>query len=166
MKKYVFYDSGIDGTEEYDIAGESYQLLLSLCFQYCHTVSFCLSMDCKADLSPIEEFRISVTPFVKENYQHYGLFHQQDVNLESNYRIVHYLLSDEVKKFVQKCADSMFQWTFAWGNHLPDDPCFFREDGSVFFSSLIHEGECTLTPRENENISEIIEDERWIPAYG
>ena len=39
---------------------------------------------------------------------------------------------------------------------------YLSSDGSVFFSSVIHEGECTLHVRDDEDVSEIINNPLWL----
>ncbi|MBE6625537.1 MAG: hypothetical protein E7622_07885 [Ruminococcaceae bacterium] len=62
-----------------------------------------------------------------------------------------------------KITDSIFKWIDGWGFKNPEDPCFYRDDGSAFFTSVIHEGVVKLTPRENEDVSKIISNPLWIP---
>lgn len=44
----------------------------------------------------------------------------------------------------------------------PEDPVFYRDDGSVFFSSIIHDGKCFLFPTDSENISDIVSSDHWV----
>jgi hypothetical protein len=162
MNIYKFYDTDITGREEYDIIGSDYVQLLNTCFQYCTSVAMCICLGADIDVSEISPFQIQVTPEVKKYYHHYGHFRFGDCNTIGTYKIVHYSLTPEVKAFLFSHADSVFKWTFARGNNNPDDLVFFRHDGTAFFSSVIHEGECTLHPRDNENISIIVSDPRWL----
>ena len=45
---------------------------------------------------------------------------------------------------------------------LPEDPLFLRKDGSIFFESTIHEGECFLYP-QGEDISKVLVFGNWLP---
>ena len=38
---------------------------------------------------------------------------------------------------------------------------FFREDGTAFFTSIAHEGECILTPRDSEDVEGLIRSGPW-----
>jgi len=69
----------------------------------------------------------------------------------------------ELCELLLKITDSIFKWIDGWGFKNPEDPCFYRDDGSAFFTSVIHEGVVKLTPRENEDVSKIISNPLWIP---
>ena len=56
--------------------------------------------------------------------------------------------------------DSIFKWMYGKVKK-PEDIAFYREDGSVFLSSVIHEGEDSLFPREGEDISAILDLDNW-----
>ena len=159
---YKFYDTDSAGTAEYDISGFMYECLLRLCFDYCTSVSFCLSPDLKKDLSKFQKDKLQVTQSVKEQYRHYGRFSTGDTDENTGYTIAHYRLSSDIKQWLQTAVDSLFKWTYAWGNDNFDDPAFFRPDGSVFFSSIIHEGECTLFPMIGEEIGSVIHNGNWV----
>ena len=47
------------------------------------------------------------------------------------------------------------------GFNNPENPVFYRENGSIFFSSLIHEGEITLTVNDGEDVSKITMINGW-----
>lgn len=162
MTIYTFYDTDFTGREIYDIIGTDYEHLLGVCFQYCTSVAMCLYLGANIDVSGIRPFQIDVTSDVKKHFQHYGHFLSGDCNESGTYQIVHYSLTPEVREFLLTRVDSVFKWTFGWGNNNPDDLVFLRSDGSAFFTSVIHEGECTLSPRENEDVSTIIDDPRWL----
>lgn len=162
MNVYTFYDTDVTGRETYDIIGSAYEQLLKLCFQYCTSVAMCIYLNANVDVSAISPFQIKVTPEVKKHYHHYGQFSSGDCNVRGTYKLVHYSLTPEVKAFLLSRANSVFKWTYAWGNNNPDDLVFFRHDGTAFFSSVIHEGECTLSPQYNEDVSIIIDDPRWL----
>ena len=162
MTTYTFYDTDITGREIYDIIGSDYERLLGVCFQYCTSVAMCLYLDANVDVSEIRRFQIDVTPETKQYFQHYGRFPAGDCNESGTYQIVRYSLMPEVREFLLSRADSVFKWTYGWGNKNPDDLVFLRADGSAFFSSVIHEGECTLSPRDNEDVSSVVDDPRWL----
>ena len=48
-----------------------------------------------------------------------------------------------------------------WGLKNPEDPAFYRKDGTPFFSTTIHEGYFTINADENEDISEILSKRDW-----
>ena len=162
MKKYRFFDTDISGREEFDITGIQYINLLETCFLYCDTVAMCLSPQFEKDLSFLQKYRVAITPTIKQQFCHYGKFLSGDTDPCTNYTIVQYSLTAKVKEYILECTNAMFKWTYAWGYKNPDDVTFFRSDGTVFFSSIIHEGECTLYVKEYEDVSKITNDNRWI----
>lgn len=163
MALYKFYDTDVTGTELYDISGARYRQLLEVCFRYCTSVAMCLYVDANVDLLAMESCSLPVTSRVRQQYTHYGRFTEDDYNHNHTYRLVHYALEPEVKRFLLSHTDGIFKWTYAWENENPDDLSFFRPDGTAFFSSVVHEGECTLSPIEGEDVSDILHDPRWIP---
>lgn len=159
---YKFFDSDIAGQAEYDISGERYQQLLQSCFKYCATVSVIVSLNCLERIQPWEPYRIPVTMDVQKVYSHYGLPEDGSTSKTDSYEVRHYMLTSQMKRMLQDYTTSLFRWTCAWGHNNPDDISFYRLDGSVFFSSLIHEGECTLFLKQNENLHAVISQEGWI----
>lgn len=162
MVLYKFYDANMMGTELYDISGLRYKRLLEACFRYCASVTMCVHLNSNVDLHSVEHFRRKITPTIKAQYAHYGSFDDDDMDVTHTYRLVRYLLTPEVKRLLMDRADGIFKWTYAWGNENPEDLAFFRPDGTVFFSSVVREGECTLHPEDGEDISLILRDPRWI----
>lgn len=162
MLIYKFFDSDITGQAEFDISGKQYQHLLQSCFQYCTTVSVIVSLNCLDRINPWEPYRIPISPIVQKVYSHYGLPIDGSTSKTDSYEVRHYVLASQMKRMLQDHTSSLFQWTYAWGHNNPDDIAFYRSDGSVFFSSLIHEGECTLYLKENEDLRDVIAQGNWI----
>lgn len=161
MKKYIFYDTDSTGHEEYDISGEQYHFLLQCCFKYSASFSIILSPNCKTDLSKWESYRIPVEDNVTAVYSHYGAPVAGAADKIGDREIRHYKLCPELCHSIAQHTDSIFSWLCGWGFDNPDDPSFFREDGSVFFSSTIHEGECALYLKSTESLPEHLLDEKW-----
>lgn len=161
MRQYNFYDTDSSGKEEYDITGTDYFALLEVCFRYCSTVSLLLDLrctNCDALVADLEEDRLPVTENVRRIYDHYGVFTGDTLR---NYEIRHYNLSDAVKNRISTITDSVFKWLYGWGHNNPADPAFFRDDGSVFFRSLVHEGVCSLHLRHGEDVHNLLHGKRW-----
>lgn len=151
--EYIFYDTDITGNEDYDISGENYKNLLKACFRYCTTVSFYIWNVDSIYPSDWEKFRLPTTQKHIETYTHYYYNDHSSIHV--------YQLNEEMKESIMNITDSMFKWICGMGNTNPDDPIFYREDGSVFFWSCIHDGECRLLPRSNEDVSNIICSKLW-----
>ena len=69
--------------------------------------------------------------------------------------------SPEVREYVRGVTDSIFKWMTGRGYDNPDDLTFIRADGTRFFSSIIHEGVCCLTVRDDEDVSGILALGEW-----
>lgn len=149
---YDFRDTDDTGFAEYDIAGEDYQHLLDACFAYSDCMScFIRSSQVKfpdalaADLLPVPE----------NVRRQYAAYQHQDI------QIVLLRLTKENRALIAAQADSIFSWIDGWGMHHLEEPIFYRSDGSVFFASTVHEGECTLYPRAGEDVSAILANPHW-----
>lgn len=73
-----------------------------------------------------------------------------------------YAACEELHQVMLTWCDDLFSLDAYGEPPLPEDPMFFREDGSVFFSSIIHEGECSLYPRTDESIEDILSWRHWL----
>ena len=163
MRIYKFYDTDLTGQEDYDIAGDQYKNLLKLCFKHSSTVSVIISPNYVDNIQSWEKYQIPVTPNVQNVYYHYGQPSSENPNKIGHYEIRHYRLDGGLQDLLISHTDSIFKWTYAWGYNNPDDLAFFRPDGSVFFSSIVHEGECTLSINEGEEVRGFISDDYWTP---
>ena len=155
MNKYVFRDTDITGFEEYDIVGDDYKTLIDTCCKYCTVMSLYITDLHLNGLEKLEKFRIPKRDNIKFVYKHYWgdpLYYQ---------KVRYYRVCPESKKLLIEISDSIFKWLNGWGNNNPDDPTFYREDGSVFFTSTIHEGLCVLIPKENEDVSKVLTNSNW-----
>lgn len=166
LKTYYFYDTDILGNEEYNLEGEQYQTFLDICFAYCATMSFrvCNYLTDPVELPPeLEKYRIPVTENVIDvYYQHYGHRKSCYTDTAGTYEIRHYALCARSKEIIRNIAPDLFSWVCGMGYHNPDDPAFYRADGSVFFWSVIHEGKCALQVNDNEDVRAIISNPLWI----
>lgn len=161
MSVYKFFDTDVFGKEEYDISGKHYLMLLMTCFKYSATVSVIISPEYVDDIQEWEVYRIPITANVQKAYRHYGNVSKEKPNYIGEYEIRHYLLNDKLQRLIISHTDSIFKWICGWGNNNPNDLVFFRLDGSVFFSSVVHEGECTLFPTKDEDISDVLNQGFW-----
>ena len=152
---YNFYDTDDMGFEEYDITGKEYESLIRACCKYCVVLSFRITKPNVKALIELEKFRIKKPDNITFEFVHYG----KGAN-------VHYFrICDEVCNILLNTTNNIFSWITGWGYENPDDPTFYREDGSVFFTSTIHDGECTLFIRD-EDVSEILANKLWTKGTG
>ena len=155
MTSYDFFDTDKTGEPSYDLAGSEYNNLLTKCFEYCTSISFIVISNHISIPSALLPNQLPVTPTIQKEYERY-----RDSNPEV--RIFHFHLSTNVYQAISGITDSIFKWIDGWGNKNPEDPIFYRADGSIFFSSVIHEGKCSLFPREDEDVSSVLDNPLWI----
>lgn len=159
MRKYKYYDTDIKGEAEYDIVDTDYFDMINTCFKYC--VSFAVIVfendnEVISKLSSIEQYRIPLNPRVSEIYSY---FDNSDPNCIKR-EVRHYALTPEVRGWILKLTNSIFSWLVSEAN--PEEPSFYREDGSAFLYGLLHEGELILETKDDENVDNIISKEHWI----
>ena len=148
-ENYYFYDTDETGTAEYDLCGDAYRDLMDLCGKYCATVSF-LDRTHDKKWEAIEAYRIPIPDYIPAVYRrHYAL--DDEAQIVQCFRV-----SDEVLRFLSDHADSVFE-----RKNGVEDLAFFREDGTAFFTSIAHEGECILTPRNSEDVEALVRSGPW-----
>ena len=161
-KAYYFYDTDPTGHEAYDIAGEDFAELIETCCRYCETVSFRIWEQEVKVAEKLEPYRIpkpeAITYTYRETRRDRSFFGEPDVYPDIRY----YRVCPELCALLPQIADHLFQWIDGWGYHHPEDPVFYRSDGSVFFSLVIHAGKCTLTSREGEDVSRVVSKGHWL----
>lgn len=145
MKRYNFYDTDIFGNEDYDIAGKDYVNLLNFCFKNAKIFSLKYS---------------SVHLTIYESLKAYEI--GSCVEVIKNEKVVYYKTCEQTFNILSKHVNSIFCWMFDQ-NENPEDLMFFREDGSILFSSCIHNGMLSLWIK-NENESSILTGNLWIPS--
>lgn len=156
MNEFVFLDTDITGTEDYDIKGRDYSNLINICCKYCTVLSFRIVNSEISFQKELEKFQIPRPENIKYVYRHYYK------NLENQSDIKYFRVCQELKDLLLEIADSIFELICGWDFKNPEDPVFYRDDGSVFFSSIIHDGKCFLFPTDSENISDIVSSGHWI----
>lgn len=158
MKKYKFYDTDTTGWEEYDISGENFKELIRACGKYCKTLSLRITGPEVLFVEELDAYCVPKDKNITYVYEHY----YYGLTAENQPDVKYYRVCPELCALLPRIADSIFKWINGWEYTNPEDPVFYRADGSLFFSSTIHEGECILTPREGEDVSSVISQEHWI----
>lgn len=153
-KIYKFYDSDDTGFEEYNIIGSDYKKLIEICCKYCKTLSLIITNPQSELFKKLETFEVKKSKNISFEYTHY------DKRIGF---IKYYKVTPELYNTIIDNTDEIFCWINGWGFSNPEDPTFYREDGSVLFTSTIHDGECTLMVK-NEDVSEIVSDPNWLLA--
>ncbi len=152
MKTYAFYDSdGFDG--ERDLCGDKYKELIEYCCRNSRYLSFILSRTQTPMFAELERFSIPKPDKIGESSDRY--------KFAENFETVYFRVCPELCRLLVDSAESIFEWIEGWGYHNPMDPAFYREDGSLIFSSVIHEGEIFLYEKDGEDAGCIISNGGW-----
>ena len=99
-------------------------------------------------------------------------YHHMLLNELANWRVLHddwdtlfvCKVCKESINVLQAFAESRFDLSCRLGNGCPEDLSFYRPDKSVFMDSIAHEGECSIYPRENEDVGKLLSFDRWLPC--
>lgn len=156
--KFTYYDSDIfTGEGDFDISGSNYEELLNLCFKYSDVMSFLIYDFNTSYLQDLEKFKIKRPQSITNSFEK-----QRTIEDSMPPYYQYYKVCDGLKMLMRIISDSIFQFVHTWGYTNPEDPTFYRADGSVFFYSIVHEGECSFLPRDNEDISKILSMGHWV----
>ena len=168
-EKYYFHDSDELGFEERDIFGDAYRDLLSACCKYSAVFAllFMEHIDTSKQQDVLSPFEIEVPNAIPQTEIERLLFcHGKPNEINHLYRkgygsVKFYRVCSELCECLPSIANSMFGWLGDKEHANPENPTFYRADGSIFFASVIHEGECALFPRDDEDVSKIVQNEYW-----
>ena len=157
MKYYKFFDHDETPYREYDLSGKEYRDLIGLCFRYSDVLSFINCSPDKRIVKLIENDHISRPDYIRTDNSLYGYGYLNDDEIGLRF----YRLGSEIMEMMLSETGSIFDWISGRGFNNPEDPVFYRKDGSIFFSSVIHEGEITLSVNDDEDVSSIISNAGW-----
>ena len=144
MNKYFFYDTDIYENEEYDIRGQDYENLIRTCCRY-SAVLYLKYLEPNLQLyDKLKKFEITKPQNIPDDPSRYSPYCKKR----------YYTVCPELCSILLSSANGIFEWTSMWYLKHPDDPIFYRNDGTAFFASDIHNGSCAIMPREDENIEE------------
>ncbi len=152
MMKYFFYDTDYTGWAEYDIRGEDYKKLMRICCK--HSSVLYLKYRCRnlSNTNPLKKFQISRPANVPADDGFYYPYCQH-----SYFRVCPELCDTLINNF-----GGIFEWIYNYKFHNPEDPVFYRSDGSIFFKSIIHDGICAIYPRETEDTEDLMNNVPWL----
>lgn len=154
--KYRFRDTDETGWDKYDIEGEGYRALIDACCQYCSVVSFDISPQYKD-----AEYLVPIQKYLIKRDNAYGVFNEifKSYTAEPDKR--YYIVCTEMSNLLKK-EKNIFSWFWKEKNPFHfENLTFYRNDGTVFFESITHEGECYFYAKETEDISQIVSNELW-----
>lgn len=154
--EYYFYDTAT-GVEEYDIRNEEYERLIDMCCRFSDYFSLVLQDEESRVASLLKEYEIKE---MREIYPYYQNWNDKK-QCWSPYVICFYRVCEQTRDILIQSAQGIFDWYGRRDGPGGEDPCFYRKDGTCFFSSVIHDGILTLSPLENEKPFEWISSENW-----
>ena len=154
--EYRFCDTDETGWNEYDIDGEDYRLLIDVCCQYCTSVSF--------DIYPQyedAEYLMQIQKYLIKREDTYRVVIKEFASCETGADKRYYTVCTEMCDLLKK-EKSIFSWYWEEKSlfHF-ENLTFYRNDGTIFFESITHEGKCYLYAKEAEDISSIVSNELW-----
>lgn len=142
---------------EYDIVGKDYQDLIRVCCKYSQVLSFVIMQNNVSLMNEIKTFEVTPDPLIFDHSVFYDTGHHQKPYKKF------YKVCPEMCDALLNHTDSIFSWICNSKYNNPEDITFYRNDGSVFFGSIIHDGICMISNREDEDINSIISNPLWIP---
>ena len=146
---YIFRDYADEEVE--DISGSNYQKLLFTCGQYSVYFSLIYKKLSK-DIPALEK------NLIRSSYEDTwpGTFGTSEGGIMKVYS-----LNDESFQVLAQHVNSLFSWNAYFGDNNPEDLAFYRADKTVFMESIIHEGECYIFDRDNEDVKNIVTQKGW-----
>ena len=167
MKYYVFLDDYYEPEtgfeEEQDIEGEKYKELLKFCFERSKYFSFRFFHGRVEIPKHFFDIQLPKNHTCLEWWNEHSRYYIKN-GIEICDDIMLLEITSDVKQWIENVSDNLFSWIDAsWGFNNPEDPAFYREDGSILFHSVIHEGICELrlTEDEEKEASHILKASRW-----
>ena len=132
------------------IEGKAFQVLLDLCFRYSKYVSF---LTTEADFKKYP----NLNSFLVDGKNMLFEVYNKHLRYSENASVSFFYCTEECQNVILGVSKDLWAFIHGWGFSNPEDPTFYRSDGSVFFSSQIHEGYAVFYPREGEDISAFFE---------
>lgn len=72
-----------------------------------------------------------------------------------------YKCNYDTERIIKTHVKSLFSWNTYFGDNNPEDISFYRKDKSIFFYSIIHEGECFIINTGKECVKSIVCKNGW-----
>ncbi len=147
--KYTFFTRDyFSNSGNFDFTKEQYRILINACFECCRYFSV-LIYDQTAYQDCLREWLVPASKFLTHNESH----------PESR---KYFYANNATREFFLENADSIFDFYYSQDHRFPEDPVFYRDDTSVFFDSVVHEGECSIMPTNDESVDEILSFGHWL----
>jgi len=151
MYQYTFYTRDyFTNSGEYSITGEHYVTLLKHCFQFSDFFSIVIYNESYCLLQELEKWRIVDFPY-------------PTVALTKIKWRYFYKICPEMLDAILASQHNLFGFPENSQEHHIGDPAFLRKDGTIFFDSVILEGEYNIYPHLEEDVGDILKFEHWLP---
>lgn len=151
MYQYTFYTHDyFTNSGEYSITGKHYMTLLKHCFQFSGFFSIIIYNEKYWLLQKLEKWRIVDFP------------HQTVALTQISWRYF-YKICPEMLGVILASKQNLFAFPKNSQEQHIGDPAFLRKDGTVFFDSVIREGEYSIYPRSEEDVGAILKFGHWLP---
>ena len=145
-----FFDYDDVTNSDIIIEGKAFEVLLDLCFRYSKYVSFLTTETDFKKYPNLNSFLVDEKNMLFEVYNKHLCY-------SDNASVSFFYCTKECQNVILRISKNLWAFIHGWGFSNPEDPTFYRYDGSVFFSSQIHEGYGTFYPRKGEDISAFFE---------
>lgn len=153
--KYAFFDGNCYEDVEYDIQGADHDELMRVCFTHSEVFSVLLGRDIPL-ADTLRPFEITVEPECYEYAPPYAC------NGPSMIRELHfYRVCPELYSILTENIHSIWEWIDGWDFKNPENPHFYRADGTCFFMCNTHDGECFFYTRDDEDVSSVVTKDHW-----
>lgn len=151
MKQYTFWDRDIfSNSGTFTISGKHYKVLLQKCFKYSKYLSLVVIDNSSPVIQRLSKWKVD-NPLIENTF------------IDSHRHFL-YVANKDVHNILLQNTNNMFERRLLQDDVVFEDLVFYRDDGSIFFDSILHEGECSLYPNDSEDISDIIKFGHWIPV--
>lgn len=157
---YIFKSWNDSWDFVYDIEDNMFQLLLEMCGKYCSYASFKYS---DSENKEAQNFQVFKKFLVSSNYSFSNnlssgrsfsnQINKQTASPKQEIRYLYNVNTEFIEKMIE-LSPKLFSWIDGWGYHNPEDPYFYRADGSVFLATSVHNCICCLFLPEGEFIYE------------
>lgn len=156
---YAFSDHSDDPYEEYTIKDGELVSLFELCAKYSKIVALSFLSGDEKLLARLSAYAVdeSETGIFQKQRRVVGEIYVDRTQLTEKYFHVGPGLLQTLLGISEYDLFNLAHF----GNSKPENPAFYRADGSIFFDSVIHEGKCYLFPRAGEDLSAVVSYPGW-----
>lgn len=152
--KYTFFGRDyFSNSGAFDFTPDHYSTLLKRCSQY--TTYFSLQIHGEHTLFQRELRKWEIE---KPDFPYQGESHPENRH--------YYRLCPESFELLSRITDNFFEFDYTCEHPYPEDPAFYRSDGTVFMDVIAHEWECNIYPLPEENVDDVLAFGHWLNMVG